>query len=281
MENFEQFVGTLDNNEIGRIKILLEKAFSKKFDIDYLKWLYIDNPNGKAITYNISDKDKIVGHYAIIPTVVLLDNKKYKAALSLNTAVDINYRGKGFFKKMAEKTYSEAKRSGINFIFGISNQQSTSLFLKYLNFQDLGQLDVKIGFGNVKDTINRKKIEFFWDKRSLKWRVKNPRYKYKFMIKNDKFLIFNRIYKIINIFMGEYNLNEMEIVEKEKSIFNFVNLYIGLGKKNLKKSFYFNIPNFLKPSPLNLIFKDISDNKKKLLLNREDVLIQLLDFDAF
>ena len=281
MENFEQFVGTLDNNEIGRIKILLEKAFSKKFDIDYLKWLYIDNPNGKAITYNISDKDKIVGHYAIIPTVVLLDNKKYKAALSLNTAVDINYRGKGFFKKMAEKTYSEAKRSGINFIFGISNQQSTSLFLKYLNFQDLGQLDVKIGFGNVKDTINRKKIEFFWDKRSLKWRVKNPRYKYKFMIKNDKFLIFNRIYKIINIFMGEYNLNEMEIVEKEKSIFNFVNLYIGLGKKNLKRSFYFNIPNFLKPSPLNLIFKDISGNKKKLLLNREDVLIQLLDFDAF
>ena len=63
MENLEQFIGTLDNNEIGRIKILLEKAFGKKFNIDYLKWLYIDNPNGKAITYNILDKDKIVNYY--------------------------------------------------------------------------------------------------------------------------------------------------------------------------------------------------------------------------
>ena len=281
MENLEQFLGTLDNNEIEKIKILLEKTFGKKFNIDYLKWLYIDNPNGKAITCNILDKDKIVGHYAVIPTVVVIDNKKYKAALSLNTAVDRNYRGKGFFKKMAEKTYLEAKRCGINFIFGISNQQSTNLFLKHFNFQDLGQLDVKIGFGNRKETIDRKKIKFFWDARSLKWRVNNPRYKYKFMIKKDKFLIFNRIYKIINILMGEYNLNEMEIGKKEKSVFNFLNLYIGLGKKNLKKSFYFNIPNFLKPSPLNLIFKDISDNQEKLLLNREDILIQLLDFDAF
>ena len=50
---------------------------------------------------------------------------------------------------MAEKTYEESRKQGIDFIIGVANQQSTKLFLKYFNFQNLGQLDVKFGIGRT------------------------------------------------------------------------------------------------------------------------------------
>jgi hypothetical protein len=82
--------------------------------------------------------------------------------------------------------------------------------------------------------------------------------------------------------MGQFNKgNSIKIDKYEKNDINFLNLYIGIGNNNWKKSLYFDLPNFLKPSPLNLIFKDISKKQNKLILKRDEVLFQLMDFDAF
>ena len=63
-----------------------------------MDWLYNKNPNGKAISYNIENKNEIVGHYVVIPVELNINGIKCKSALSLNSAVNNDYRGKGFLK---------------------------------------------------------------------------------------------------------------------------------------------------------------------------------------
>lgn len=40
-----------------------------------------------------------------------------------------------------------------------------------------------------------------------------------------------------------------------------------------------NLPAFLKPSPLNLVFKDLSE--KLPILKSQDILFEFIDFDAY
>ena len=56
------------------------------------------------------------------------------------------------------------------------------------------------------------------------------------------------------------------------------NLFIGLLPEKIK-SFHFKIPEIIKPSPLNFLYKDIS--QKKLKLSHENCYFTYLDFDAY
>jgi len=49
MENFECILGNTTDNDIKKLQLLLKKVFKKNFKFGYLKWLYNENPNGKAI----------------------------------------------------------------------------------------------------------------------------------------------------------------------------------------------------------------------------------------
>ncbi len=274
----------LSNNtdkEIKKIAILLTKVFKKKFSFSYLKWLYIQNPQGKAISCNIHYKNKIVGHYAVIPTKIIINQKKYKSALSLNTAVDDNFKGKGFFKIMADKTYKQAYKKGISLIYGVSNNQSTKLFEKYFKFKNLGPLDVKIGIGQNNEA-SKKKIKIDWDKKSLNWRLLNPNNKYHIIGPKKKVTIKYNLLKLMNINMGEFEISGL-VTKKDKhnNLNNFLNLYIGIGKTYKNNLFYFNLPKLFKPSPLNFIIKNLKNKSLDKYFKRKNLLFQLLDFDAF
>jgi len=266
------------DNEIKKIAILLTKVFKKKFSTNYLKWLYVQNPQGKAISCNIHHKNKIVGHYAVIPTKIIINQKKYKSALSLNTAVDDNFKGKGFFKIMADKTYKQANRKGISLIYGVSNNQSTKLFEKYFKFKNLGSLDVKIGFGKNNEA-SKKKIKIYWDKKSLKWRTLHPNNEYNIINYKKKKIINYNLMKLMNINMGEFLTDDLRT--KKDKYNNFLNLYIGIGKTYKNNLFYFNLPKLFKPSPLNFIIKNLKNNSLNKFFKRKNLLFQLLDFDAF
>tara|TARA_A100001015_G_C15033150_1_gene734444 strand:- start:778 stop:1623 length:846 start_codon:yes stop_codon:yes gene_type:complete len=281
MNKLKFFFGKNTDSEYKKISQLLTKVFKKKFDLNYLQWLYRDNPHGKAITFNISKNRKIVGHYSVIPAKILINKKIYRAALSLNTAVDDNFRGRGFFNIMAKKTYDKCLKKKIRFIFGVSNSQSTKLFVKNFNFCNFGELNVMIGLGNINQNIIKKKFEVNWDRKSLNWRLLNPNTNYNFnYLKKNKITISRKLYKFFNINMGEFD-NNYKFKFLKKNNFKLLNLYIGLGKDNSKNLLYFNLPNFLKPSPLNFILKDLFIKKHNFKIKKENIFFQLLDFDAY
>ena len=70
---------------------------------------------------------------------------------------------------------------------------------------------------------------------------------------------------------------EETISQKELSIFPTY-LWIGLSSR-MKNKKLFNLPTRFRPSPLNLIFKDLSDQKR--VLDKKTVDISVIDFDAY
>ena len=56
----------------------LDFQLKKKFSVEFLNWLYNENPNGKAIINNIYEDGKIIAHFALVPIKVMFENKTYK-----------------------------------------------------------------------------------------------------------------------------------------------------------------------------------------------------------
>ena len=54
-------------------------------------------------------------------------------------------------------------------------------------------------------------------------------------------------------------------------------LYVGLGAK--PKGFFIKVPKFIKRSPFNLIFLDLTDGNLPKMI-KDNVLFQLIDFDV-
>ena len=68
----------LSDSSIKQISDFLTSVYDdkKKFNYDYLSWLYRDNPDGEIIGFNAFDKDNnIISHYALLPKLANFQNK--------------------------------------------------------------------------------------------------------------------------------------------------------------------------------------------------------------
>lgn len=261
-----------------KIKIyseLLSTVFynTNKFTVDFLTWQYYDNPNGKVVGFDAYSGDTLAGHYVTIPVSYYIDGKVKKGLLSLNTATHADHRGKGLFTQLAHRTYEEAKKLGYEFVIGVANQNSTHGFLKKLGFYLIAPLIVKTGIGNINFN---KGLSYLvkpnWDDKSLKWRLNNPEANYltnknTVISPTDKSGIYAQLFSSKDAILS---------LSTKKP---FLKLWIGIAKDLRCKGLFFNLPKRLKPSPLNLIFKDLTGELP--LINKKDILFELIDFDGY
>ncbi|MEA2167371.1 MAG: hypothetical protein QOF76_671 [Solirubrobacteraceae bacterium] len=110
----------------------------------YLSWLYVESPFGAVVEANLDDDQGRAGHYAIVPCDVLVDRVPRAGALSLNTAVHERARGGGVFVSLAEACYAAARERGIGCVIGVANANSTPGFLKRLGFHRLASLPARV-----------------------------------------------------------------------------------------------------------------------------------------
>jgi len=104
----------------------------------YLRWQYIDNPDGLVVGFNAWDGDVLAAHYACMP--VMMEGERW--LWSLNTATHPDYRGQGLFPRLAEMTYERGKQEGFAAVIGVANAMSASGFVRKLGFTELGRLGV-------------------------------------------------------------------------------------------------------------------------------------------
>ena len=153
-----------------------------KFKEEYYKWQYMENPNGRVVSFNAYAEDgQLAAHYAAIPIKMILDGKEELGLLSLNTATHPNHQGKRLFTTLADKTYEKAAELGYKFVIGVANANSTHGFLKYLGFYLVAPLEFKVGIGDIfkyADHIDKNRV--YYDTDSLKWRLNNPEFKYSY-----------------------------------------------------------------------------------------------------
>jgi hypothetical protein len=111
-----------------------------------------------------------------------------------------------------------------------------------------------------------------WDESSLNWRLKCPSSAY--------FIKGNSIYSNTHIpLIKSLMLTKTDAIITGLSKIKFIPFKMAIGFNLGNPSFSINLPEKLKPSPLNLIFKDISG--AGLNISKENCYFELIDFDAY
>jgi hypothetical protein len=251
-----------------------------------LKWLYTQNPTGHAIGYDAFCGEELAAHYVCIPVSVELEGRVQKSLLSLNTATHPKYQGKGLFTKLAEMTYAEGLKMGFQSVYGVANGNSTPGFLKRLGFQLISPLDAWIGIGelNSEPSLNTLSFRRVWSKELLLWRFNNPFNKITARRSGDNLICkgstgFPLLSACAELKCLNFNLDSLST---RSSIFEStsLNLYLGLMPGNSpKRNTYLSIPSFLRPSPLNLIFRSLDEAISAP--KKGEISFNFLDFDAY
>jgi hypothetical protein len=156
----------IEYRNIARHEDLFKLCFPlSKLNRPYLEWLYFLNPLGHVVGFDAMDGEILAAHYACIPTRI----GNSLGLLSLNTATHPEYRSRGLYQKLARMTY-ERWYQEFNFVVGVANAQSSSAFVKYLGFSELGRLNLR--FGELhRPTVGART----WTVPELNWRISSPR----------------------------------------------------------------------------------------------------------
>lgn len=277
--NYTIKLGEYDDILLNQVVELFTDTFywTKKFSKEYIVWQYLNNPNGKVVSFNAFAEDgTLAAHYAAIPIIMILNKKKERGLLSLNTATHPDHQGHRLFTQLADKTYSYAKENGYKYVIGVANANSTHGFLKYLGFYLVAPLELKIGMGDIfKSKIPDNLHRVFYDKQTLEWRLKCPEYQYSTL---GSTIYGNRKEPFFHTSVAQLpeGINKRDLGLKKT--FDVFNIYIGLGA-NIKNGLYFNLPKFIKRSPFNLIFKDLTDGELPNI-KKDNIFFQLQDFDV-
>lgn len=173
-------------------------------------------------------------------------------------------------------TYKKAEEMGYKFVIGVANANSTHGFLKYLGFYHVAPLDFKVGLGDVfKHSGGVEKNRVYYDKDILKWRLSSPEFKYTY---RGRSIYGNRKEPLFHASVGYLPSEISARTLGLKRAFDVFNIYVGLGLDR-KGGLYFNLPKFVKRSPFNLIFKDLTGGRMPLITS-DNIFFQLLDYDV-
>lgn len=275
-----------DTPSLQQYQKLFKECFpmSSKFSLGLLKWLYEDNPEGRVVGFDAYDGDELAAHYVCVPGTFILNGKIERTLLSLNTATHPKHQGKGLFTKLAEKTYEDGVQLGFHSVHGVANANSTPGFIRKLGFQLVEQLKAKIGLGCILTPSDLKKsvqpqFKRVWTPEAIAWRCSKPNNPVR-RCNGDNVAVFQA--RSVSRWLPVYAELDSDIgsaLENQASM-SPLHLYLGLQPDGLN-SFqnYVDIPSFVRPSPLNLIFRDLTAGTRSL--ERGQVSFSFLDFDAY
>jgi len=257
----------------------------ERFTFDYLKWQYVDNPAGRAVRFDALYRGEMVAHVATIPLRAVIFGKEEKWLLLVNAMTLPEHRRKGVSVSLAANIEQMGRERGCTFIIGIANRNSTPAYVKGRQMELSTTLDARLGLGMPnKEDVPEEFYDFrvLWDEETLRWRLKIPGGRYWRWVKKGRSTLFAPSGKPgIKIVMG--NLSDSDVGEAlPLREYTGMPLNLWIGKDPAIRwgiSPFIPIPDWLKPSVLNFLFKDLSGQNRSLRNKR--ILFQCIDFDAF
>jgi hypothetical protein len=137
---------------------LLQDAFPRpEFAGDaYLRWLYLENPLGRAIVGDVDEGGRRVAHLGLVPQVWRSREGEGRFLLALNavhavrkyvrareTAPKPGSRKRTTLASLAAGLYEQAAREGYVGVFGVPNARSTNTFVRKQGFRLIRPLPVR------------------------------------------------------------------------------------------------------------------------------------------
>lgn len=283
MQDHELRPVVTDDATIAKMTGLLQAAFpgSDHFTKEVLRWQYKENPEGAAVGFNAWHGEELAGHYVTIPMKAMVYGVLEKGLLSLNTATHPSHQGKGLFTKLANATYARAAEEGYTFVTGVANANSTHGFTKKLGFELVSPLRAMIGMGALPLGERTPDVQFAhaWDPASVAWRLRHPAYPYTLKKERGHGLVLSQRKQ----YGARYVLGVRDLplpdgtVPLENGAVHR-KVWIGLDPSmRWGGAAYLDIPMRFRPSPLNLIFKDLTG--KGRVLDPAHVRFDAMDFD--
>ncbi|VVE01987.1 hypothetical protein PHO31112_02182 [Pandoraea horticolens] len=252
---------------------------------EFLKWLYFENPEGHVVGFDAFDGDRLIAHYACIPTTIRLRGDVVRALLSLNTATHPDFQGKGLFSKLADMTYRHAADLGFDCVYGVANANSTPGFVRKLGFHLVQPLDARIGFGTIgidfSAVARDAEFERAWKPEALSWRQANPINPIRSWRQHDR-LRFEA--KAAGRWVSAIaELPEAGVQAKDSEppgIQSPARVFLGLvpdGACAFRT--YWQIPARWRPSPLNFIYRSLTKDGDQVSCGK--IQFSFMDFDGY
>jgi len=280
----------LSDRELGRVADLLGVAFGSPghLDVGYLDWCYRRSPRGRAIGRNAWRGDLLVAHYVTVPLRARLFGEERSGVLSLHTATHPESRGRGLFTRLAEDTYADAAAAGADFVLGVANAASTPGFVGKLGFQLVAPLDVRVGLGAppAGGAASEVELERAWSQEELAWRLACPARGYRRGASGGGVTIyaptgrFGIWIELARRPASECRLGSALARLPGLGVRNPIRMWMGLDPdRDWSGQPWPRLPARLRPSPLNLIYRDLRTPGRRL--DAGHVRFAAIDFDAY
>jgi hypothetical protein len=279
----------LSEEGIAECAELIRRAMphANHMSAEVLDWQYNQNPAGKAFGWNAYQGDTLISHCVVQPLKARLFGEDVRGVLSLNAVSDPDYRRAGMYFELAKKTYEQARADGFAFGVAVTNDQSTPGFVGKIGFQLVCPLQVRLGLGPLARSTAQRAVDLekTWDRESVDWRLAAPETPYRLISRDRALAVRGRAPRFgIQMLMGEVAAElgpvDRGSVAQVSLGYNPVRLWVGLDPRIAwTRSLYVNVPLRLRPSPLNLLFLDLTGADR--LLDPRRVLWSALDFDDF
>lgn len=265
----------LDRAELAKTADLLQLVFphARHLTADYLQWRYADNPDGPVVGCNAWLGDTIVGHMAASPMRALTDGGEQRGIATQNGAIHPEHRGKRLQSGISEQMFADGIAQRFAFSLATGNRYSTGpLSTRY---QMVCPIDVHLGLG----TPRRRKLAFIpsfetlWSADALQWRLSDPHRRY--AIRNGRMLAKTSVPGIAAVLA-----EGLDLPDSGDAPSGPLRLYLGLdpGAKWAGSAFI-SIPQRLRPSPLNVMWRDLAGAAPMPDASR--MIYRLLDTDLY
>lgn len=258
-----------------------------KLQFEYLTWLYKLNPEGEALGADAMCDGKVVGQVIALPGRYRLRGRLVRGLVAVNVAVHPGFQGKHLFKRLGLKMCEFGAKAGFEFVIGVANAAATPGWVRQMGFQLVGPLQARVGWGALHPEACERGIDEAmlyqeWSKQSLDWRVANP--------VNPVSLIDRGSRQLTALASaGKPGLNVMAVLPSRahaqvlasQRVCSWLmpKVFVGAVPDYRFGINFQAIPERIKPSPLNLIYKNLVDSSDRVSL--EKCFITFLDFDAF
>jgi GNAT superfamily N-acetyltransferase len=268
--------------QLAAYAALLAHVFeSDKFTPAAVGWRYRDNPAGQVVGADAWDGERLAAHYVTCPLEAKVEGRVVKGLLSLNTATHPDYQGRGLFTQLAEAAYAQGAAAGYGFVIGVANASSTPGFLRRLAFQHVDRLHAGV-FGRLPRRFSERSVQFAgcWRQALLAWRLANPAGRYTAARRGGLIGVWAQTH-LPFVQAGAFLPDEGQALPGRAGAPLAATMFLGLEPRlDLARQWFRPIPERLRPSPLNLIWRPLNDSVPKTL-DPGSVALNFLDFDPY
>jgi hypothetical protein len=137
---------------------LFLRVFNKKMTRETFKRKFFYTPRGYSYHSLMLHEEAVVGAFSAVPVRYRFFGKEQIFALSVDTMIDLKYRGAGHLLKMANLVHQGLINDGIPFIFGFPNEQFYPAQKRFLKYEDIGELDYYVMPLNIGSVVQKLRL---------------------------------------------------------------------------------------------------------------------------